>query len=257
MQQLIALVGLPLALLVTTTGLGLLAERAAGARLCNGLLAPLGFCVATSVLLFAFELGAGLTVAVALLVAGTVAGFALARSHLRERVNPGWPALAGLAVYALYAAPVLLTGDWTWSGYNFLNDTSVQFLLIDHLKGASADLSALPLSTGRQFTAAYLENGLSDGDARLRCRLGRPGRQRPGGRLRAVHRRHGRPRRDGAVGPRRANPVRTDHGGAGRRVRDVVEPHVQHRPAGQHQGDRRHRGARRGGGARARGRRRA
>jgi len=154
-----ALVGLPLTLFVATTGLGLLAERLARARLPNGLLAPLGFCVATSVLLVIYSLGAQVAVAVGVLVTATGVGFALARSELRARINPGWAGLAGLAVYGLYAAPVLLTGDWTWSGYNFLNDTAVQFLLIDHLKSAGTDISSLPLTTGGEVTRSYLNTG--------------------------------------------------------------------------------------------------
>ena len=154
-----ALAGLPLAFVVATTGLGLLAERIVAARLPNGLLAPLGFCVATTLLLSALRLGAGPAVAGGLLVAGTVAGFAVARSQLRERLNPGWPGLAGLAIYGLYAAPVLLTGNWTWSGYNFLNDTAVQFLLIDHLGSAGTDIASLPATTGGVVVNAYLGTG--------------------------------------------------------------------------------------------------
>ena len=159
MHQLIALVGLPVALLLTTTGLGLLAERVVRARLPDALLAPLGFCVATSLLLAIHRLGGDLTVAAPVLVAGTIAGFALAGSALRSRINPGWPGLAGLAVYALYAAPVLLSGNWTWSGYNFLNDTAVQFLLIEHLKDAGTDLSSLPSTTGADTVRQYLASG--------------------------------------------------------------------------------------------------
>ncbi len=159
MEAFVALVGLPAALLLTTTGLGLLAERLAGARLPNGLLAPLGFCVATSVLLAVFELGADLDVAIAVLVVATAAGFALARSRLRARLNPGWPGLAGLAIYILYGAPVLLTGDWTWSGYNFLNDTAVQFLLVDHLKEAGTSVASLPVTTGGEVIRSYLDGG--------------------------------------------------------------------------------------------------
>lgn len=158
MQAFIALVGLPLALLVTTTGTGLLVERLSGARIPNGLLAPLGFCVATSLLLVIYEAGADIVVAGVVLAAATVAGLALAGSQLRSRINPGWPALAGLAVYLLYAAPVVLVGNWTWSGYNFLNDTAVQFLLIDHLK-TGADLTAGSLTTGQQVTSTYLDTG--------------------------------------------------------------------------------------------------
>lgn len=158
MQALVALVGLPVALLLTSTGTGLLAERLARARVPNGLLAPLGFCAATSVLLVVYKLGGGLVTAAGLLVVATGAGLALARSELRARINPGWPGVAGLAVYLLYAAPVLLTGSWTWAGYNFLNDTAVQFLLIDHLK-TGADLTTMPLTTGKQVTSAYLSTG--------------------------------------------------------------------------------------------------
>ena len=155
MQAFIALAGLPATLWLTTTGLGLLAERAARARIPNGLLAPLGFCLATA-LLGVYELGGDGTVAAALLVAGAVAGLVLARRELPARLNPGWAGLAGLAVYALYAAPVLLTGTWTWSGYNFLNDTSVQFLLIDHLRSAGTDVASPATTTAAATIASYL-----------------------------------------------------------------------------------------------------
>ncbi|MDX6691859.1 MAG: hypothetical protein QOG15_3316, partial [Solirubrobacteraceae bacterium] len=159
MQQFIALVGLPAVLWLTTTCLGLLAARLVRAELHRGLLAPLGFCVATSLLLTAYQLGLGGTGAVVLLVVGTVAGLALARHELPRSLNPGWPGAAGLAVYLLYAAPVLLTGDWTWSGYNFLNDTSVQFLLIDHLQHAGTAVDGLRTTTGDQVLRSYLDTG--------------------------------------------------------------------------------------------------
>lgn len=159
MQAFIAILGLPAAVWLTTTGLGLLAERLVRARLPNGLLAPLGFCVATSVLLAVYQLGAGPTVAAVALGAGTLGGFAAARSDLRARLNPGWPGLAALAVFLLYAAPVLMTGNWTWSGYNFLNDTAVQFLLIEHLQNSGLGTESLPPSTGGVVLRAYLNTG--------------------------------------------------------------------------------------------------
>lgn len=159
MKTLIAFLGLPVAFLVTATGLGLLAERAARATLPNGLLAPLGFCVATCLLLGVYTLDLHVAVAVAVLVAGTVAGFALARKDLRTRLNPGLPALAGLAIYVMYAAPMLLSGGWTWSGYNFLNDTAVQFLLISHLKVAGLSAAGLPATTGGTELSHYLGSG--------------------------------------------------------------------------------------------------
>jgi len=159
-QSLIALLGLPLALWLTATGLGLLAERLVRAQLPDGLLAPLGFCVATSLLLAVYALHFGVVVAGCVLVAATATGLLLARSQLPARLNPGWPGLAGLAIYLLYAAPMLLTGNWTWSGYNFLNDTAVQFLLIDHLKVAGTEFTSLSYDTAAGFTTrAYIEGG--------------------------------------------------------------------------------------------------
>jgi hypothetical protein len=159
MQTLIAFAGLPLAVAVTTVGLGLLAERAVRARVPNGLLAPLGFCLSTCVLLGVYALHLHVEVAVGVLIAGTLAGFALARRGLPQRLNPGWPGVAALAVYVLYAAPMLLSGGWTWSGYNFLNDTAVQFLLVDHLKMAGTEPGSLPPSTAGQVIRTYLASG--------------------------------------------------------------------------------------------------
>ena len=159
MQTLIAFVGLPVAVALTAIGLGLLAERAARARMPNGLLAPVGFCVATCLLLGVYALHLDVDVAVGALIAGTVAGFVLAGRALPARLNPGWPGLAALATYVLYAAPMLLSGGWTWSGYNFLNDTAVQFLLVDHLKTAGLDADGLSATTGANEIRNYLGSG--------------------------------------------------------------------------------------------------
>jgi hypothetical protein len=159
MQTLIAFVGLPLVVAVTTIGLGLLAERAAQTRVPDGLLAPLGFCLATCLLLGVYALHLHVEVAVGVLIAGTAAGFALARRELPKRLNPGWPGVAALAVYVLYAAPMLVSGGWTWSGYNFLNDTAVQFLLVDHLKVTGTQSGPPALTTAGEVIRTYLESG--------------------------------------------------------------------------------------------------
>lgn len=125
---------LPALFYATSLGLGLLVERVVGLRLVNGLVAPLGFCAAIVLVYPGYQLGVSAWLADVLLVAGSVAGLVFARGGLRERLNPGWAGVAGLAVFLIYAAPTLLHGGWTWGGYNFLNDTAYQFLLIDHIR---------------------------------------------------------------------------------------------------------------------------
>ena len=68
-------------------------------------------------------------------------GFVLARRSLPARLNPGSAGLAALAAYALYMAPVALTGHWTWPGYNFVNDTAPNFLYADLLSTPGDDAS--------------------------------------------------------------------------------------------------------------------
>ena len=50
--------------------------------------------------------------------------------------------MAALGAYALYLAPVALTGHWTWPGYNFVNDTAPNFLFADLLSRQGVSLPA-------------------------------------------------------------------------------------------------------------------
>jgi len=45
---------------------------------------------------------------------------------------PGWAILAGLGVYFVFAAPVLLSGEPTWAGYIKLDDSATWMGLSDH-----------------------------------------------------------------------------------------------------------------------------
>ena len=68
-----------------------------------------------------------------LIAALAAAGLVLGARAGPASAWPGLPALVWAATYALYIAPVVLTGHWTWPGYNFVNDTSVQLLLAEWL----------------------------------------------------------------------------------------------------------------------------
>ena len=140
MTTLLAWIWAPLLLYVLVLGLGLLADSLLRADLPPAVIPPLGLALAITIVTPGYRLGVGAPLAIALIGVAAVAGFVLARRQLRDRL---WapPALAGgLAVYALYMAPVLLSGDPTWAGYNFVNDTASNFNLVNLLehKGATA-----------------------------------------------------------------------------------------------------------------------
>ena len=40
---------------------------------------------------------------------------------------------AALLAFALYMGPVVLSGHWTWLGYNFVNDTGTNLAVTEHL----------------------------------------------------------------------------------------------------------------------------
>ena len=155
---------LPAFLVAVCFGLGLLTERALRVRIVGALLAPLGLCVAIVVLMPLYKVGAPGFVAALVLVGLAVAGLVLGRSGLRERIADA-PALAAAAfVYACYVAPVVLSGDWTWAGYNFVNDTAVQLLLAEYVSEHGANQidfrmlpdGSQPLTTHDVFVREYL-----------------------------------------------------------------------------------------------------
>ncbi len=142
-------------------GCGLALERVlpGRVRLPNALLLPLGLCVAMVLVFPGYVAGVDDVLAVALLVAVTLAGFVFARGGLRARVNPGWAGAAGLAAYLLYMLPVIVSGHWTWSGYDFVGDSAFEMLLAVHIKGFGTVLGSIPESSEREFLKEYLESG--------------------------------------------------------------------------------------------------
>jgi hypothetical protein len=118
----------PMLALAICAGIGLLAERAAGAELPPALLPALGYGTAIAVLGPVCATGAGGSVAAIVLVLLALAGLVLGRVR---RLRPGAGAFAGIAVYALYIAPVALSGEVAFLGYNLLNDTAIHLALVD------------------------------------------------------------------------------------------------------------------------------
>ena len=137
----------PVLLLAVCAGVGLLVEELSGRRLPGALLAPLGMAGVTVVGLA--TTGSSTTAPwtaplVALLAA---AGFAVAALH-RRSIRPELPALLlALAVFCVFAAPVVLSGEATFAGYVKLDDTATWFAITDRLMEHGRDIAGLPPSS--------------------------------------------------------------------------------------------------------------
>ena len=129
-----------------SVGCGLLLEQAAGIRLPAGLLPPAGFAVVlvTGHIATASDATAELALPAVLVLA--VAGLALALPTHDRHVD-WWAVAAGCAVYAFFAAPVVLSGDATFAGYIKLDDTATWLAMTDRLMEHGRDLSGLPASS--------------------------------------------------------------------------------------------------------------
>jgi hypothetical protein len=118
----LAWIAAPLLLLALCAGLGLLVEALTRFQVADALVAPLGFCLGIVVAVPLFQLGFSTLVVTPALVLLAAAGVFLRRAELPARLRLGPAAYAGLGAFALYLAPVALSGSWTWAGYNFTND---------------------------------------------------------------------------------------------------------------------------------------
>lgn len=152
----------PLVLLAIAVGLGLLLERILRIDLPSAVLVPVGFGTMVVLGMPGYQLGAGAWLSVVVTLAATAAGFVLRGATLRTRARDAYALISAAVVYLVYLAPVLLSGGWTWTGYNFVNDTVVQLLLADHLfhTGVTKPLgppAAPAQSTALEHVRIYLE----------------------------------------------------------------------------------------------------
>ncbi|MEJ7893306.1 MAG: hypothetical protein WKF94_11770 [Solirubrobacteraceae bacterium] len=150
----------PLVFVLITSGASLGFERLLRVRLPDAALVPFGYCVVVVVALFGFWAGLrGLAVTLVVAVLA-VAGIASACSDLRGHAARCSGLLAFALAYGLYMLPVVATGHWTWTGYNFVNDTAVQMLLAGHLDDAALanpGFDPATSSTTSEVLRIYLE----------------------------------------------------------------------------------------------------
>ncbi|MEA2211138.1 MAG: hypothetical protein QOF83_1086 [Solirubrobacteraceae bacterium] len=144
----------PLVLGLLSLGCGLLVEAAAGMKLPQSLLLPLGFAVIVVVCLFTTALSATARLTTPAIVALAVAGLALALPWRPERGNL-WAVGSATATYLAFGAPVILSGTATFAGYITLDDTATWLAFTDRLLDHGRNTTGLPPSS---FEAALSVN---------------------------------------------------------------------------------------------------
>ncbi len=155
-----AWIAFPLVLLALTLGCGLLLERATGRPL-GLLLIPGGLAVVIVAANFLTMTGTTAKLATAGVIALAVAGFVLAwaqRSSVKLRID-GWAAACSLGVFAVYAAPIVLSGDTTIAGYMKLEDTATWLTMTDQVMSDGRSLADLAPSSFEAILGATFDLG--------------------------------------------------------------------------------------------------
>src|SRR5262249_39251752 len=127
-------------------GCGLLLERLAGLRLPRTLLLPVGLAVMSLAAQLATMNGATAKLATPFVVALTVAGYGLSLPWGRLNLDR-WATGSALGAYAVYAAPIVLTGTGTFAGYVKLDDDSTFMAMTDRVMEHGRSLAGLQPST--------------------------------------------------------------------------------------------------------------
>jgi hypothetical protein len=137
----------PLLFLAICHGCGLLLEALAGRPLPRELVAPAGFAVVVTIAGVATSRGEIAPATTPLVVLAAAAGAGLAIGSGRWKAVDRWALIAALGAFAVYAAPVVLSGEPTFSGYIKLDDTATWMAFVDRLMDSGRDLSGLEPSS--------------------------------------------------------------------------------------------------------------
>jgi hypothetical protein len=149
----------PLILAVISLGCGFLVELVAGRRLPGTLLLAAGYALVVVVAQLPAQADATAELGLPLIVALTVVGLALGARRLRQMRPDPWAAAAALAVFAVFAAPVVLSGEATLTGYIRLDDTASWLGLADRAMTHGTSLAGLEPSSYEAMLDFYLGSG--------------------------------------------------------------------------------------------------
>lgn len=147
----------PLLLGLIVQGCGTVVERLAGRRLELGVRIPCGLALLIAVMDLAVRSKATADLAVPAVVVLAAIGLALSPPWKWRLAQPGLVA-AGI-VFAAYAAPVVMSGMATFTGFIKLDDTATWLALVDRALSDGHSLVGLPPSTYRAVLEYYLEYG--------------------------------------------------------------------------------------------------
>ena len=136
----------PLLLTALCLGCGLLLEVLVGRRLPGPLVAPAGFMVLVVIAALLTSRGETASLATPAVVLAALAGAGLTFPWQGRRPC-GWVIAAALGAFAVYAAPVVFTGDPTFTGYIKLDDTATWMAFVDRVMEHGRDLSGLEPSS--------------------------------------------------------------------------------------------------------------
>lgn len=153
--MLVGWVVFPLILGILAVGCGAALEYVSGRPLRGVLLAPAGLAVLIVVAHPATLSDATAELAVPAVMAAAVAGIVLATGRPRGRIDP-WAAGCALAVFASYAAPVVLSGDPAVAGYIKLDDSPSWLAIAERLGDHGTSYAGLAPSTYEAMLDFYL-----------------------------------------------------------------------------------------------------
>jgi hypothetical protein len=148
----------PAALALVCLGCGLLLEQLSGRRSSGPLVVPAGFAVVVVLGLFTTSAPATASFTVPLVVACAVAGILLSLPWRRGRVDL-FAVFAFVGSFLSYGAPVLASGQATFTGYIKLDDTATWFAITDRVMTHGGSLSGLAPSTYSVVLNDYVAHG--------------------------------------------------------------------------------------------------
>ncbi|HEV2819418.1 MAG TPA: hypothetical protein VGW11_02825 [Solirubrobacteraceae bacterium] len=157
LELLAAWVLFPAALGLLGLGLGLAVERLGGWTLPGALLLPVGIAALIALARLLTATAPTATVALPAIFVLAVAGLVLGRARLRAAAPDRWLALAAAAVFVVFAAPLVLSGAPTFTGYLTLPDTSHHLTLSWLYAQQGGAWEALPESSTRLSMQGYVE----------------------------------------------------------------------------------------------------
>ena len=130
-------------------------------RLPGALVLPAGFTLVVLAPQFATLTDATAELSGPLVVALAVAGLLLSPPW-RDLPSP-WPVVAGVGTFAVFAAPIVLSGQATFAGYIKLDDTATYFAMTDRAMVHARNLAGLAPSTYEATLSTTLALGYPTG----------------------------------------------------------------------------------------------